>query len=133
MAFGRLENHYLGKPNDLTRAMGELVKQARLEAGFSQDGLAREILRRQATISDWENGKVELTASDLVHLSRVCEKPILFFFPEWTIQKVFSEEIPPDLQNLLLQARKLPKSELQKIIVQVKALVSFTNREINEE
>jgi hypothetical protein len=52
------------------------------------------------------------------------EKPIIYFFPEWTIQKLSTENIPSELEILLINAKKLPKDDIRKIIIQVKALVA---------
>ena len=77
---------------------------------------------RQATISDMENGKVDASATDLIYLSMVLEKSILFFFPTWVLENIFSEELPIEFQKLLLHARKLKDDDLIKINIQVKAL-----------
>ena len=126
MVFGKLDQHYLGKPNELTKAMGELIRIARIEAEISQDDLAKSILARQATISDWENGKVEVGSSDLIYLSQALGKPILYFFPDWTLNRLIIRTLPVDIQNLLLSAQKLPKEDLRRLIVQVKALEDFS-------
>jgi transcriptional regulator with XRE-family HTH domain len=77
---------------------------------------------RQAKISDLENGKVEARATDLIYLSMVLENPILNFFPTWSLENIFSEDLPIELQNLLLHARKLADEDIKKINVQVIAL-----------
>ncbi len=69
-------------PNRFTIGMGELIRQAREESGFSQRELASKIYRRQAALSDIENGKMEPNTSTLVFLSYNLNKPILYFFPE---------------------------------------------------
>ena len=69
-------------PNHFTRAMGELIHKAREEEGFSQRELAKKIYRRQAALSDMENGKMEPNASTLTFLSYHLNKPISYFFPD---------------------------------------------------
>jgi len=69
------------RPNNFTRQMGVLIKQAREEAKLSQTELAKLIHRRQASLSDMENGKVEPDASTLASLSYYLRKPISFFYP----------------------------------------------------
>lgn len=129
MVFGNLSTHYLGRPNDFTIATGELIHKARIEAGLSQADLANRTMQRQATISDMENGKVEVSASELLHLSQALEKPILYFFPDWTIQKISVDNMPSTLQNLVLHAQKLAPEDLQKIVIQIKALVNFVRED----
>jgi transcriptional regulator with XRE-family HTH domain len=126
MVFGKLNTHYLSKPNDFTIAMGELLRRARIEAGISQDELSKKILIRQATISDWENGKVELSSSDLLYLSNALGKPITYFFPDLSVIKLNFDTLSLDLQNLFLYAQKLSKEDLHKLLVQVKALAELS-------
>jgi len=122
MVFGNYDTFSFGGSSDLTKAMGELVRSARLESGLSQNGLATKMMTRQAKISDIENGKIELSASDLLHLSKFLEKPILYFFPDWAVEKLHMDSLPTELQILILTARKLSKEDIRRIVVQVKAL-----------
>ncbi len=69
------------RPNRFTTGMGKLIKAAREEAGVSQRDLAERIYRRQAALSDMENGKMEPDASTLLLLSEYLKKPISYFFP----------------------------------------------------
>jgi transcriptional regulator with XRE-family HTH domain len=124
MVYGNLKTTYIGHPYEYAKAMGELIRKARSEAGLSQASLANRANLRQAFISDLENGKAEASARDLIYLSQALEKPILYFFPDWTIQKAFTEHLPPELEILLINARKLPKNDIHKLIIQVKALAA---------
>jgi transcriptional regulator with XRE-family HTH domain len=128
MVFGNYDAFSFGGSSDLTKAMAELVRNARLEAGLSQNELATKMMARQAKISDIENGKIELSASDLLHLSKYLEKPILFFFPAWAVEKINSEGIPSELQVLILNARKLSKEDIHRINIQVKALANSPSK-----
>jgi len=109
-------------PNKLSIGIGELIRKARIEIGYSQAELAKKIYRRQASVSDIENGKMQPDAETLVYLSLVLLKPITSFFPKEYIQ--FSEEgtLDPLLQELVMNAVGLSRRELRSIIVQVKAL-----------
>jgi len=69
-------------PNHFTRAMGELIRKAREDSGFSQRDLAQKIYRRQAALSEMENGKMEPNTSTLTLLSYHLNKPISYFSPE---------------------------------------------------
>ncbi len=55
-------------PNKFTIKMGELIRNAREDSGLSQRELAELIYRRQAALSDMENGKMEPNASTLTLL-----------------------------------------------------------------
>ena len=80
----KLQNNELTIPNDFTEEMGKLIKAAREEKGLSQTQLAEKLSRRQATISDFENGKIEIGVLTLVHLAIVFGKPISYFIPNMT-------------------------------------------------
>jgi len=74
----------LSTPNLFTIEMGKLIKKAREEKGISQKQLAENLSRRQATISEYENGKKEIGILFLVLLSLELNKPISYFIPDMT-------------------------------------------------
>ena len=80
----KLQSNELTIPNEFTEEMGKLIKAAREEKGLSQTQLAEKLSRRQATISDFENGKIEIGILTLVHLAIVFGKPISYFIPSMT-------------------------------------------------
>jgi len=80
----KLMQNELTIPNEFTLEMGKLIKAAREEEGLSQTELAEILSRRQATISDFENGKIEIGILTLVQLAIVFGKPISYFIPDMT-------------------------------------------------
>ena len=50
--------------------LGSRIKKVRLELGYSQDQLAKELDLDRVTISKIENGERKLKAEEVVHLSR---------------------------------------------------------------
>jgi len=78
----KLKANEITIPNIFTREMGKLIKVAREEAGLSQSELADKLSRRQATISDFENGKIEIGILTLVQIAKVFGKPISYFIPQ---------------------------------------------------
>ena len=112
-------------PNHFTRAMGELIRQAREEAGFSQRELAEKIYRRQAALSDMENGKMEPNASTLTLLSYHLNKPISYFFPDrYTPEKNLGGL--SDLEKeILIYIKQLDESDQVRILVQLSALAKL--------
>jgi len=88
-------------PNNFTIAMGELIRKAREEAGFSQADLAENIYRRRATLSDMENGKVEVSSGTLALLSGALDKPITYFYPAFLYKEPKPEDFSPLEQELL--------------------------------
>jgi transcriptional regulator with XRE-family HTH domain len=111
-------------PNKLTIGMGELVRQAREEAGLSQTELAKRIYRRQAALSDIEHGKMRIDAETLVYLAYALNKPVHYFFPDQLTPKL-DEDLSAMEAELLTQARRLPPEDLHKLIVQAKALADI--------
>jgi len=80
----KLRNNEIAVPNEFTVEMGAMIKKAREEKGLNQSQLAEKLNRRQATISDIENGKIEIGVLTLVLLAMELNKPISYFIPEMT-------------------------------------------------
>lgn len=109
-------------PNKFTLKMGELIRKAREETGFSQRELAERIYRRQAALSDMENGKMEPNASTLVYLAFNLNKPVSYFFPK-PYNPVNNLEDLTDLEKeILLFTKQLEKSDQIRILAQLRAL-----------
>lgn len=113
-------------PNKFTIGMGKLVRKARHEAGLSQAELAKQIYVRQASISEIENGKREVSSSELVYLSYSLNKPILYFFPDRYIQEKNHDSLSPLIQELVIQAERLSDDDIKRVIAQTRALVDFS-------
>ena len=94
-------------PNSFTESMGELIKEARTQAGLSQKQLAEMINRKQTTISDIEKGKIEVNSSVLAFLSAALDKPITFFFPPFVYRELKQEKFTPLEHELILEFRKI--------------------------
>ena len=80
----KLQKNELDIPNEFTEEMGKLIKNAREEKDLNQSQLAEKLSRSQATISDIENGKIEVSTLTLLLIAFVLNKPISFFIPEMT-------------------------------------------------
>lgn len=109
-------------PNKFTLKMGELIRKAREEAGFSQRELAELIYRRQAALSDMENGKMEPNASTLVYLAFILKKPISYFFPKQYKPEIDISELSTLENEILIYLKQLDERDLIKILAQVKVL-----------
>lgn len=106
-------------PNDWTQGMGELIRQARTEAGLSQLELANQIYRRQTTLSDMETGKIEVDTSTLAMLADVLRKPVSHFFPWQMYQELKKEDLGPLEEEALLYFREIRGDNLQKLAIQI--------------
>lgn len=112
-------------PNKFTVKMGEKIRKARLEAGFSQSELARYVYVSQAAISDMENGKREVSSTELLSFSNTLYKPVAFFFPEDYLREVMIDKLSPQFQELVMQAQRLSDDDLKRLITQTRALADM--------
>lgn len=112
-------------PNRFTLGMGELIRQARHYSGYSQAELAKLINRRQASLSDMENGKMQPDAETLMMLSLVLQKPIPSFYPGDYGKELRQEDMDPLEQDLIFIAQSLTEDDLRRIIAQAKALANL--------
>jgi transcriptional regulator with XRE-family HTH domain len=121
-----LLDEILGKgnntPNKFTVRMGEKIRKARLESGLSQSELAKYVYVSQAAISDMENGKREVSSTELLSLSNTLYKPIVYFFPENYVREIKLNKLSPLYQELIIQAKRLSDDDLKRIIAQTRAL-----------
>lgn len=101
-----LRNNQLTTPNEFTIEMGHLMKQARESEGISQAELAKELNRRQATISDIENGKSEIGILTLVQFAVILNKPISYFFPD-SLLKEHVLDVKTNFQQQILERARL--------------------------
>lgn len=112
-------------PNRFTIALGNRIKDARIEANLSQGELAERAYFKQSSISKIEVGMRTVAAEDILYLSYALDKPISYFFPKEFTEELGGEEVAMLEEELLLQARKLSKDDLGKLIAQAKALADF--------
>lgn len=112
-------------PNDFTIAMGKRIRKARLEEGLSQVELAEKAYFRQASISDIENGKREVSSSELLYFSYALNRPIIYFFPEFHQRRVVDNGDSPLIQELKTIGSKLEEDDLVRLIAQGNALINL--------
>lgn len=113
-------------PTPFTEAVGQRIREAREERGLSQMRLAERIKRRQAAISDMENGRMQPDATTLVVLAEILEKPVTYFFPPPWGPRVARGDLTYDEQALLLEFRRLQSDEYQKLsIALLSALATY--------
>jgi transcriptional regulator with XRE-family HTH domain len=112
-------------PNKFTIAMGNLIRKAREESGISQVDLAEKIYRRQASISDIENGRMEVNSTTLMQLSVTLKKPISYFFPEGWKSDLPPENLSQSEQELLIQVHRLDEEDIKRLIAQARAIADL--------
>ena len=121
-------------PNKFTRAMGKLIREARTDAHLSQAELAKIIFKRQAAISDMENGKMEPSATTLLLMSYALYKPLGYFFPRnQGVVELYGNDLRPEEQELIFNVRRLDEEELPKLIAQTKALADLAEKQLEKQ
>lgn len=92
-------------PNKFTLFMGERIRTAREEAGFSQEKLAKLLYLRRATLSNIENGKSEASAQTYVHAAYTLNKPLAYFLPDYFYREIKQEDLSPAENELVTNYR----------------------------
>lgn len=115
------------KPDSFTKPMGERIRQARLEKGYSQEELAERIYRRRASLSEMETGKMEVDASTWFLLALNLEKPLIYFLGDkWRYMLGAKNlEMTSEQQEILKEFNRLDSSALKKAAIQqIRALAN---------
>ena len=115
-------------PNRFTIALGELIRQARLDAKLGQAELAEQSYLKQSSISKIEAGTRSVSTEELLYLSYALDKPIGYFFPAEFVDKFDDDELSVLEKDLLIQARRLDNDDLEKMIAQARALAEFEKK-----
>ena len=109
-------------PNQLTRTMGKLIRQAREESGLSQANLAEKIHRSQATLSQIESGKIRADFETVISLAYALNKPFRYFVPEEIMPRLEGEQSILEAE-LLAQASQLSEDDLERLIATARAFL----------
>ncbi len=64
---------------EFDRRLGERIRQARMEAGLSQEELAERVGSSQDAISNYERGTRKISLDVLVAIAKSVNKPMNFF------------------------------------------------------
>jgi transcriptional regulator with XRE-family HTH domain len=113
-------------PNGQTRAMGELIRKAREDAGLTQAQLAKKIHRKRLAISEMENGKVEINGGIIPLLASSLDKPISYFFRAYVQKEITSEQLSPQEQELLIHFRNIWPEHLREVAINlIKVIENF--------
>lgn len=103
--------------NDLIVAR---IRAARSERGLTQKDLADHLKKTQASISDLEKGKVQVSASDLYDIAQLLNKPIEYFY---------GEEIGDvEIQDMVAVMRKMPPNNRKSSIAITNMILQMQNK-----
>lgn len=92
--------------------IGQRIRKARERVGMSQEDFAHAVNKDQRAISEYENGKRKVSASELSVFASVLSVPISYFYEgDFQID---------ELDQLMLQEfHKLPSDNAREAILQV--------------
>lgn len=99
--------------------IGQRIRKARERVGMSQEDFAHAVNKDQRAISEYENGKRKVSASELSVFASVLSIPISYFYEgDFQID---------ELDQLVLQEfHKLPTVEAKEAVLQVLRIFSNT-------
>ena len=116
---------------NLQDTWGNQIKTAREEAGFSQEKMAMLIDLRRATLSDIENGKVEIDASTLSLLSYALRKPLIYFFPKPIYEELVIKDMDALSLEMQMQFEQIYGDDLKKLAIDiVKVMGKFDPKDL---
>ena len=119
------------RPNKFTRYMGERIRTAREEAGFSQEKLASLVFIRRATLSDIENGKTEVNTSELSLLSYYLRKPHAYFYPKPLYEELVRNDMDELSLEMQMQFEQIDGDELKRLAINIiKAFAKFDPKDM---
>ncbi len=131
--FNKLYANELSTPNDFTKGLGKLIKKAREEMGYSQAKLADAMSRRQATVSDIENGKSEIGLLTLILLCVTLNKPITYYIPPTIYSGIVSEIHSPLEQEALNIIRSIEEEGDPALAIEIlKLLANYYSKSLEE-
>jgi transcriptional regulator with XRE-family HTH domain len=114
-------------PNKFTIYMGDKIREARIDAGISQQDLARRVYKRQAALSDYENGKAIVNSDTLSLLAVILNKPLEYFYPHYQYDRIHPGELSPFEDELIKSVRyHIAGEQFMKLLIDiVKAIGKF--------
>jgi transcriptional regulator with XRE-family HTH domain len=111
------------------------IREARNEKHLSQAELARLFPTTQATISDIERGKVQLTIAQLIRFAQILQKPLADFLPnDLTLGlSIDQAELLEKYKALPDQWRKRALYDVQKITQLYQRIKPYVQAGVPEE
>jgi transcriptional regulator with XRE-family HTH domain len=108
-------------PTQLDKAIGQLIRQRRMELGLRQEDLARRLNVTQHQLQKYEVGENRISASRLADCARLLDVPISWFFQFKTVTEVASKAdvLSQDEMSLVKHFRVLSphgRSQLLQIV-----------------
>ncbi len=101
--------------------LGQRIRSARERLKMSQEELAMLVSKDQRAISEYENGKRKLAATDLPSFARVLKVPVLYFYGGQLEGEALDE-------TLLMEFHRLPTQRARQAAIElVRTLSDFVS------
>ncbi len=110
------------------RNIGSLIKQARLQKGYTQEALAQMVGVQKSAVAKWENGRVsEIKRSNIGSLSEALGiDPVLLLGVPDAIDKekptVNDDGLSEEMQELIDRIKSLPEDKIQLLLQVAKSI-----------
>ncbi len=111
--------------------IGEKIRQARKEKGWTQSQLAEAVDKSQNNISDYERGRLEISAVDLMFIALALEKPITYFVPD-RVRGASPDDLTDKEKELIHYASEIPDELFELLLDQAKKYREITYNKIAE-
>jgi len=118
---------FKSRRNDkLNKYIRERIKQARLDAGETQEDLAKKMEKTRVAISDLERGRVSVNSSDLGFIAAYYDKPISYFYPPRL--KIEKDDLSSLDEELLIILWQLPEIQQHIALEYIKQQLEVVNK-----
>jgi transcriptional regulator with XRE-family HTH domain len=111
--------------------IGEKIRQARKEKDWTQSQLAEAVDKSQNNISDYERGRLEISAVDLMFIALALEKPITYFVPP-RVRGASPDDLTDKEKELIHYASEMPDELFELLLDQAKKYREITYNKIAE-
>lgn len=96
--------------------LGQRIRQARENLRLSQEDLAALVKKDQRAISEYENGRRRLSATDLPTFARVLEVPIMYFYEGEIGEQSQDDEILHEFHRLQSDQIKTAAIDIVRVL-----------------
>ncbi len=105
-----------------TNTMGNRIKEMRVRMGMTQEQLAEAIYTKKATISAYENDRIDMKSSVVIELAKVLECSVSFLMEGNKMKQEYDE--------LLYVFGKIKSQQIRKVALeQIKILAMMMEEE----
>lgn len=97
--------------------VGYIIKQARLEKGYTQEALAEMVGVQKSAVAKWENGRVsEIKRTNLKKLSEALGLKPTQLLDNTEKPTAADDGLSDDMRELIEHIKKLPEDKVQMLL-----------------